>query len=262
MSVLSTEVVAPTLALSRRSIFAMLRQPQLVVPSMIFPLMITAVNTASLGRSTSLPGFPAVDSFLDFAMATTILQGVLFGAIGAGTDMAVDIEGGFFDRLVTSPVSRPAILLGRLAGSAVLALMQTVIFTALLMAFGASIKSGAVGYVVILATAALLGIGIGGLAIALALRTGSAEAVQATFPAFFISLFLSSAFFPAALMSGWFKTVALVNPMSTMIDAVRRLMISGLTFADVAKALLVPSLLAVASVSLAALALRRRLAAG
>ena len=261
MSVLGAEVVQPTLALSRRSVFAMLRQPQLVVPSMIFPLMITAVNTASLGRSIALPGFPQVDSFLDFAMATTILQGVLFGAIGAGVDMAVDIESGFFDRLVTSPVSRPAILLGRLAGSAVLALVQTLLFTAILLAFGASIKAGPVGYVVILLTAALLGIGIGGMAIALALRTGSAEAVQATFPVFFISLFLSSAFFPAGLMQGWFKAVATYNPMSWLIDAARRLVISGLTLEDVAVAILVPTALAVVSITLAALALRRRLAA-
>ena len=60
---------------------------------------------------------PAVDSFLDFAMATTILQGVLFGAIGAGVDMAVDIEGGLLRPPGGLAVSAPGDPAGRLAGA-------------------------------------------------------------------------------------------------------------------------------------------------
>ena len=65
--------------LARRSIVSTCRQPAMVFPSVFFPLMIAAVNTAAMARSIDLPGFPKVDSFLDFMMATTIVQGVLFG---------------------------------------------------------------------------------------------------------------------------------------------------------------------------------------
>lgn len=253
-------VLRPGLALSRRSVVSIIRQPQLVIPSMFFPLMLAALNTASMGRAVNLPGFPKVDSFLDFAMATTILQGVLFGATGSGTDMAVDIEGGFFDRLAASPASRGSILIGRMAGAAVLAVFQSLVFIGILTAFGASIKGGPAAFVAILVVAMLLAVGIGGFAVALALRTGSAEAVQAAFPVFFISLFLSSAFFPKELMKGWFKTVATVNPLSTMIEAVRRLIIQGFSFHDALTAIAVPAVLAVVSVSVASMALQRRVA--
>ncbi len=79
------------------------------------PLLFLALNSSALGRSIELPGFPEVDSFLQFMIATTIIQGALFGSIAAGADMATDIEGGFFERLIASPVARTSILVGRLA---------------------------------------------------------------------------------------------------------------------------------------------------
>ena len=57
----------PYLALSRRSIVNVVRQPAAVVPAFLFPLMFLALTSASLNRSTQLPGFPQVDSFLQFA---------------------------------------------------------------------------------------------------------------------------------------------------------------------------------------------------
>jgi ABC-2 type transport system permease protein len=254
-------ILRPGLALSKRSVISIVRQPQLVIPSMFFPLMIATVNTASMGRAVNLPGFPKVDSFLDFALATTIVQGVLFGAVGSGSDMAIDIEGGFFDRLAASPAARGSILVGRLAGAAALAVLQSLVFVAIFMGFGATIKGGPAALLALLLVAVLLALGIGGVAVTLALRTGSAEAVQAGFPAFFVSLFLSSAFFPKELMTGVYGTIARWNPMSPMIEAMRRLVTVGFDIGDVAMAMLVPSALAVVSILAASAALRHRVAA-
>jgi ABC-2 type transport system permease protein len=248
------------LALSRRTVVGVLRQPQMVIPSLFFPLLFAALNAAAFARSTRLPGFPKVDSFLDFAVATTIIQGVLFGATTGGSEMAVDIQDGFFDRLVASPVARSSILLGRLAGAAAVGAVQAVVYLSILTAFGASVKGGMAAVLVIILFAMTLAVGIGGFAVALALRTGSAEAVQAAFPVFFISLFLSSAFFPKELMTGWFRTVASLNPFSWMIEAVRALVIRGFSFTDAGRALMFSLALCVLSVSLSSLALRRRVA--
>jgi ABC-2 type transport system permease protein len=184
---------------------------------------------------------------------------VLFGAVGGGADMATDIEDGFFDRLLASPVSRSAILLGRLAGAAALAAFQCAVFVGVLVASGARIKGGPAGLIAIFVCGILLAVGSGGMALALALRTGSAEAVQASFPIFFVFQFLSSAFFPRTLMSGWFKSVATLNPLTWLIESLRNLVISGLTLLDVARPLLVALALCVLSISLSNLALRRRL---
>ena len=248
----------PALGLARRSIVGTVRQPQMWIPSIFFPLMLTALNTAAMGKATQLPGFPA-KSFLDFAVATAVIQGVLFGATAGGADMAVDIQDGFFDRLIASPIPRSVIVIGRLAGAAVLGAFQAVAFIVILTLFGAHIAGGLAAVAVITVVAALLAMAIGGLGVAIALRTGSAEVVQATFPVFFISRFASSAFFPKQLMNGWFKTVATVNPMSFMIEAVRALIIKGFSVRDSLDALAVVAAIFAVALFLSLAALRRRL---
>jgi len=252
----------PYLALSRRSIVNIVRQPAAVVPAFLFPLMFLALTSASLNRSTQLPGFPQVDSFLQFAVATTIVQGALFGSIAAGSDMATDIEHGFFERLVASPVSRTSILVGRVAGAAVLGFVQALVFFGVTSLFGLNVVSGLPGILLVALVAAVISAGIGALAVAFGLRTGSAEAVQGSFPLLFVLMFFSSAFFPRNLMEGWFKTVATYNPISWLIEAARSLVIEGLNAGDFFVALAVAAVIFALGTMLAGLALRRRLAVG
>ena len=116
-----TAILAQTSAMSKRAILALARQPATVIPSLVFPLFFVALGTAAFGRAIELPNFPEVDSFLDFALAGAIVQGVLFGSITSATALAIDIETGFFDRLLASPTSRVSILVSRLAGAMVYA---------------------------------------------------------------------------------------------------------------------------------------------
>jgi ABC-2 type transport system permease protein len=258
---LASPAIAQTLAMSRRSITAIARQPALVAPAMIFPLFFAALGASSFSRATMLPGFPEVDSFLDFALAGSIVQGVLFGSTTGGTALATDIETGFFDRLLASPAARTSILIGRLAGAAVFGAFQTALFTLVLMLFGVTVKSGPIGFVILVVSGALIGLAIGGLMAAMALRTGSAEAVQGAFPLLFILLFFSSAFFPRETMSGIYRRIADVNPISYMVEGIRNLVIDGLTVRSAAEAVLIPIVIGVFSISLSLAALRQRLAA-
>jgi ABC-2 type transport system permease protein len=214
-------------ALARRAIVNTTRQPAMIVPSIGFPLIFLAMSSAALDRATLLPGFPEVDSFVQWAISATIVQGILFGAVAAGTDMARDVEGGFFERLIASPVSRTAILAGRVAGAATLAFVQVWIFFGIVSLFGVDFAGGLAGVVLISLGAALLAAGFGSITAGLALRTGSAEAVQGSFPLIFVFLFLSSAFFPRTLMNGWFETVASLNPLSYLIEGFRYQVITG-----------------------------------
>lgn len=215
-------------ALARRAVLNTLRTPQALFPSLFFPLVLMAIFTASFGRAPgNLPGFPPVRGFLDFAVAGAVLQGVLIGGTAAGSAFALDIEGGFFDRLVASPVSRTAILVGRIAGGVVLALGQTVLFLAVAVIFGARVQGGVAGFLILLVLAAFLAVAVSGLGVVLALRSGSAEAVQGTFPLFFILLFFSSAFFPRETMQGWFRVVADANPISYLVEAMRQQVVDG-----------------------------------
>ena len=129
---LHQSALAQTLALSKRSIHSLWRQPSLVVPSLIFPLFFAALGTSSFARATSIPGFPAVDSYLDFALAGAVVQGILFGSTVGATALATDIENGFFDRLLSSPSTRSGIIVGRMAGGMVYGFFQTIFFIAVM----------------------------------------------------------------------------------------------------------------------------------
>lgn len=253
--------VHQSLVLSRRAVFAVLRQPQVMVPSLFFPLFFAALNTAAFDRITSQqPDFAAqFDSFLDFLLPATVLQGVLFGSTQAGTEMANDIEIGFFDRLLASPVSRTSILMGRLAGGAVLGAGQALFFTAVLALFGANVRGGLGAVLVLMLVSALLGMGIGGFGVTLGIRTGSAEAVQGAFPLIFVLMFTSSAFFPRELMTGWYHAVATYNPISWILEALRDLLSLGWSWTDAAVAVSTSAGVAVVSMVVSLNALRRRL---
>lgn len=241
--------------MSKRSILAIARQPALVLPSLIFPLFFAALGTSSFNRATGLPGFPQVDSYLDFALAGTIVQGILFGSTTGAAALATDIETGFFDRLLASPASRLSVLVGRLAGASAFGAFQTAVFTLLLLPFGVSIKSGIAGFTVMLIGGALTGLAFGALLAAMALRTGSSEAVQGTFPLLFILLFFSSAFFPRETMSGIYATIADVNPVSYLVEGLRSLVIEGWSATAVAEAVAIPAAIAVFTLTLSRMAL-------
>ncbi|HIG25244.1 MAG TPA: hypothetical protein EYG34_04670 [Acidimicrobiia bacterium] len=237
-----------TLQLARRSLNNERRQLISIMPGLVFPLMMAAVYSQQFGRALALPGFPEVDSFLSFILPGSIIQAVSFGGTTAGTELALDIENGFFDRLLASPVARVPILLGRLGGTAVVAAGKASFIVAVFMIFGVAIKGGVAGTLIIIATAALLVLAIGGMAQIMAIRTQSQEAVSATFPLIFVTIFMSSAFFPTSLMSGWYRQVAENNPITWTIDPVRRLVIEGWSASDALQALGVPAALAVVTI--------------
>ena len=101
--------------LARRSVVRTLRQPAMVVPAIIFPLLLLSINSSGLDSATKIPGFPT-DSYFEFALAIAFVQGALFSANSAGTNMANDIESGFLNRLALTPLRRVALMMGQLAG--------------------------------------------------------------------------------------------------------------------------------------------------
>ncbi len=135
-----------------------------------------------------------MDRFLDYQLAAAILQSLLLGGVSSGIAVALDIEGGFFDRLVASPTPRTAIVLGRVLAASVIAAAQVVYFLVLGVIFGASIKGGVVGVLCVLTIGVAAGTGFGALGVLIALRARSASTVQGIFPLVFVVLFISSAF--------------------------------------------------------------------
>ncbi len=257
----TSAAIRQTLALAKRSTLELFRQPALVVPSIVFPLFFSFLGNSSFGKTTSLPGFPKVNSYLQFQLAGTITQGVLFGSVTGAAALATDIENGFFDRLLASPTSRLSILFGRLAGSVLFGALETAIFVLVLLPFGADVSAGVPGIIAMIISGALIALAVGALMASVALKTGSSEAVQGTFPLLFILLFFSSAFFPRETMVGTYKTIAGLNPISHLVEGLRALSLEGFSISATARAILVPMAIAVVALYIASRQLNARLRA-
>jgi len=213
--------------IAARSVRRTLRQPALIVPTIVFPLFLMAVNASGLDAATELPGFPT-DNYLNFALSVCFMQGALFAATTAGAELATDIETGFLNRLSLTPLRGVAVLVGQLAGAVLVSLLASLVYLAVGLAAGAELESGIAGAVVLLALAVLVGIAFGALGLLMALRTGSAEAVQGLFPLMFVVFFLSSLNLPRNLIeTDWFRAIATYNPVSYLIEGIRSLVITG-----------------------------------
>ncbi len=256
-----TSIAIPSLALARRTLRGALRRPQFLAPLVIMPTLFLAINTGGLHRTTNLPGFPHVDGFLDFQLAGAMTQSLLLGGVMQGIATALEIEGGFFDRLVASPIPRVSIVLGRILAGTVIAAGQILWFLVLGMIFGVSIHGGVPGVLLVLAIGSLAGTGFAALGVLIALRARNASTVQGIFPLVFVILFVSSAFFPRALLQAPADWVAEYNPLSYVADGMRDPIIGSISATPVLEGFAAAALLVGAFVGLAVLALRGRLRA-
>jgi ABC-2 type transport system permease protein len=251
--------MTPTVvALARRGLVNSLRRPQFLAPLVVFPTLMLAVNVGGLSRTTLLPGFPHVP-FFDFQLAAAITQSLLLGGVSVGIAVALEIEGGFFDRLVAAPIPRSAIVLGRLVAAAAIAAAQVAYFLILGFAFGAQVRGGLAGVLVVLGIGALAGTGFGAIGVMLALRARNASTVQGIFPLVFVILFISSAFFPRGLLQSPAREIARWNPLSYVADGMRNPIIHTLQAGPVIDGFIAAAGITLVASALSLLALRGRL---
>jgi ABC-2 type transport system permease protein len=249
-------------ALGLRSVRQTFRRPQLLAPIVVFPTILLAIQTGGAGSAVDLPGFPPVQSFLQFMLAGAMMQSLMLAGNSGGIGLAVDIEMGFTDRLFAAPISRFTIVLGRLAGTAALGLLGSLWFLAIGLVFGAEIESGVAGALIAIALATASALAVGGIGAAIALRTGSASVVQGLFPLVLVILFVSSAFFPIELMIEPAKAIAEYNPMSLIVEGIREPIISGIHASDLLGAVAAILGIFLIGLALSARALRHRLRVG
>ncbi len=213
--------------LGRRSVVRTARQPANIFFALVFPIALLVVNSGGLEPATLIPGFPTT-SFVAFALAVPFVQGALFSTMNAGTDFARDIQTGFLNRLGLTPMHGAALIVGQLAGVAVLGVAQAIFYLSVGLLVGVDIAAGIPGALVLLALAAFYAIGFGAIGTLLALRTGSGESIQGVFPLLFALLFVSSMNMPRNLIEiDWFRSLAGINPVSYMLEGIRSLIIEG-----------------------------------
>ena len=240
-----------------RALRAVPRDLEGVVPPVFIAVFFFLVNVATLSRLTegSIEGF----DYTAFQMPTAILLGVT--GVSRAPAMVLDVQDGYLDRLLMTPMKRSAFLLGHLIADVAVAACLTLPILALGLVLGAGFETGVVGIVVFVAAAALWSLVFAGFGYAVALKTGNPAAVQSMFLLFFPFLFLTTSYVPREQLSGWLDTVATFNPVTYLLEGLRSLAIDGWTI-DVLWALVAIAAVGVLSMSMCMAALRGRVKAG
>jgi ABC-2 type transport system permease protein len=258
----SSEDRAPFLTqvalLTRRNLVNIYRTPEALLPPIVISVFFLVIYQSTLGRAAGfIPGL-AGNAYLGFILPLSIVSSSLAGAGIAAQNLVKDLENGYFDKLLLTPISRTAILLGPILAGAFVLGLQAGIVIAVGLLLGLQPATGALGLLTVVGLAILLGTGFAGFTVSAALGSGSAAATQSAGFLFFPLTFLTASFVPLDLLSGWLKTAAQVNPITYVLTGMRSLMLTGWQVSDLWPAVLACLVLAVAMYGLAAYALRVR----
>ena len=214
-----------------RSLKKLFRNPILLFFSLFQPIIFLLLFTQLFSKFADLPGFlqlTGATSYLAFAASGIVLQNGFSSAFQSGTAMVDDLKSGFLSKMLATPVSRPAILLGRIFSDVFRVIAQSSIILGLAFVLGASADTGIPGYLLMLVIIAFFGIAWSGISLALGLKTKNSETVFGiaaflTFPL----LFMSTALVPPSFLPRWMQQVSSFNPISITVDGLRTIMFPG-----------------------------------
>jgi ABC-2 type transport system permease protein len=209
------------------------RTPEALLPTLFIPLFFLVVNVGQAAKI--FPGetteFLHGQGYGAFQLPSSLLLAASFGT--AALLLVEDIEGGYFDKLRSAPVSRTALVLGRLIAEGAKALLISVAIVLLGVVFGISIASGPLGLVLLIGLTALWAVVFVGFMQLVALKTRSAAATNSAGLVFFPLLFLTPNFVPRDLLTRPMEIAATLNPVTYVMEALRSLILEDLAWGTV-----------------------------
>ena len=234
MSAASFRSVA--LSVAWRNIHNFFNNPALVVPALLFPLFFFTAFAGGLSRIDQAPGFDYGPGYTAFQFAFVLLQASAFGGVFTGFAIARDFESGFGRRLMLAAPRRSAILAGYALSALTRALFIDALLFAVALAAGMNVNGGGVDLAGLVALALLLNLAALMFAAGIAFRFRTLQAGPLMQTPTFLVLFMAPVYVPLELLEGWIETVAAVNPITAILDAVRSLLAGapdglGLAFA-------------------------------
>jgi len=219
--------------LGARAVREALRTPESLIPTLLIPLFFLVVNVGQAGKifPAESTGFLEGQSYAAFQLPSSILLAASFGS--AALYLVEDIEGGYFDKLRAAPISRSALVVGRLVAEALKSFLITTVIILLALPFGITIASGPLGFVLLLLLTALWAVTYAGFMQLIALKSRSAAATNSGGLAFFPLLFLTPNFVPRELLTRPMEIAASCNPVTYVMEALRSLILEDFDWATI-----------------------------
>jgi ABC-2 type transport system permease protein len=209
------------------------RTPEALLPTLFIPLFFLVVNVGQAAKI--FPGettaFLHGQGYGAFQLPSSLLLAASFGT--AALFLVEDIEGGYFDKLRSAPVSRTALVMGRLIAEAAKGLLIATALVVLGLIFGISIASGPLGFVLLVSLTALWSVVFVGFMQLVALKSRSAAATNSAGLVFFPLLFLTPNFVPRDLLTRPMEIAATLNPVTYLMEALRSLILEDLEWGTI-----------------------------
>ncbi|HEX6311022.1 MAG TPA: ABC transporter permease [Acidimicrobiia bacterium] len=252
---------ADCFSIAGRALRAIPREPEAIVPALVVPVFFFVVNIGALENVAETPGVTgSVPDFKAFQLPVAIIFAVT-GISRAGA-LVTDIQNGYFDRLLMTPIRRLSLLLGLMIADFALVVALSIPVIALGFAVGVRFETGLPGVLLFVLMAGSWGLAFTGFPYAIALKTGSPAAVNSSFILFFPFAFLTTAFLPQEALTGWLSAVADWNPVTYLLAGMRELVLTGWGVEEIVKGFAAIAGVGVLSMTLAFAALRGRLRRG
>jgi ABC-type multidrug transport system permease subunit len=222
--------LATIAAMMARARNELMRVPGAAIPGVLAPTIFFLGLNGVFGALIQLNGFDA-NTYEAFIVPISMLQGAGFTGAAAGVNMARDIEQGWLDRLLVSPAPRWVLLAGTVLGASTRALLPASFVLAIALALGAGfpgLDGLLVTYAMVMAMAAVAAC----WGSFLALRFKSQSAAPLMQAGMMALILLTPAYAPLALLQGWLRDVANLNPVTEVVEAARQGFVGAVTWAD------------------------------
>lgn len=204
-----------------RTLHNVFTTPSLLVPSLVFPLFFFAAFAGGLSRVAQAPGFDFPDGYTAFQFVFVLLQSAAFGGVFTGFGIARDFESGFARRLLLAAPHRTGIVLGYAAAALVRWLFTAAVVTAVAFIVGMEVGGGGVDLFGLYALGLFLNAAAVLWAMGIAMRLRTVQAGPLMQMPVFLVLFFAPVYVPLSLLSGWIHGVAVVNPLTRVLEAGR-----------------------------------------
>jgi ABC-2 type transport system permease protein len=242
-------LVSDTWLVFRRSLGLSLRNPPWLIVGLMQPIVYLLLFAPILTNLSAMPGFPQANAFNTFVPGLLVMTAG-FGTMFVGFAFIDEIRSGVVERMRVTPMSRTAGVLGRTLRDIVVFLVQGLILIVLAIPLGLQIEP--LGVVVALGLLALIGLGLGPISYAIALKLRSEEALGPLVQAVALPLLLlSGVLLPMSLAPDWLQALAQLNPLYHAVEAMRALFNAQFSDAAVMSGIVWMLVLAVLSLVLA-----------
>ena len=249
--------------IARRAVRSVVREPEYVVPALIIPFFFFVVNTGALESFVERQAPSGSSVSLDYR-AFQLPVAIIFAVSGISRAcvLVIDIQSGYLDRMLVTPIRRSTLLFGLMVADIVMALGLALFVVALGLVFGVWFETGVLGLLVFLLLAIAWSVAYSGIPYTVALRTGNPAAVNSSFLIFFPFAFLTPSYLPRDLMGGWLEAVAAWNPVTYLMEGMRALLFMGWDGLAIVKGAAAIVGLAIVTFYIAFRSLGRRVATG